>query len=205
MTGSPRIREVAGAVRRATRRCVRAGCRAAPGALVALLALVAAWPAEAQLSCTRNNRGTCTVGGTNGTIALNITVTRAVRMSLGSTTVTLTQPGAAEFDAGFGQTAAPTFVVKANAPFSVSLRSTQATWTASPAPARANKPVTDLQWGVAVGGPFTNVTTTAVTIHTGGAASAGTTIPLQFRVRYDWLLDTPGTYSLPLQLTITAP
>ncbi|MCE9603153.1 MAG: hypothetical protein K8S21_13190 [Gemmatimonadetes bacterium] len=126
-------------------------------------------------------------------------------MSLGSSAITLTAPGASEFDAGFGQTAAPTLQVKSNAPFSVSLRSTQALWTASPPPARANKPASDLQWSVSVGGPFTDMTTLSATILTGAVGTAGTLIPLQFRVKYSWLLDTTGSYSLPLQLTITSP
>lgn len=175
------------------------------GRLGASLALLtgAAGTAAAQVSCSVNWAANCVIGN-SATIALNVTVTRAIRLSLGSSTLALDVPSAMDFDAGFGQTAAPTFEVKSNSAYSISLRTTQATWTASPAPARANKPSSELQWAVAVGGPFTNVSTTATTIAT-GAATASQVIPLQFRVRYNWLLDTPGTYSLPLQLTITSP
>jgi len=180
---------------------VRAG---AVRGLLLLLALLCGRPAAAQSSCTRNRTGACAVGNT-ATIALNITITRAIRMSLGSSTITLTAPGPDDFNAGFGQTAAPTLLIRSNASYSVSLRSTQSLWTASPAPARADKPAGDLQWAVLVAGPFTDLSTLGATIFTGASATAGTVIPLQFRVRYSWLLDTPGTYSLPLQLTLTSP
>ena len=185
----------------------RAGKRSWPRDAVfplLLLNLLGASPAEAQASCQRNGAGSCTAGNT-AAISLNVTVTRAILLSLGSSTIALTAPGAGEFDAGFGQTASPTLQIKSNAPFSVSLRSTQPLWSASPAPARANKPASDLQWAVAVGGPFTDLTTLGTTILTGAAGTAGTLIPLQFRVKYSWLLDTTGNYTLPLQLTLTSP
>lgn len=175
------------------------------GCLVAALALLLTGSAGAQDSCQRNGTGSCTAGGNSAAVAINVTVTRAIRMSLGSATVVLTPPGGSDYDAGFGQTAAPTLLIKTNAPYALSLRTTQALWTASAYPARADKPSSDLQWGVATGGPFTDVTTAAATIFTGAAGTAGAVIPLQFRVRYAWLLDTPGDYSLPLQLTLTSP
>lgn len=172
--------------------------------VLTVMSVLSARLAEAQDSCQRNGAGSCTAGNTVA-ISLNVTVTRAILMSLGSSAIILTAPGASEFDAGFGQTASPTLQIKSNAPFSVSLRSTQPLWSASPLPARANKPASDLQWAVAVGGPFTDMTTLGTTILTGAAGTAGTVIPLQFRVKYAWLLDTTGNYSLPLQLTLTSP
>lgn len=173
--------------------------------LAAILAIVAAAaPTQAQGSCTRTGRGRCNVGN-SATYAITITITRAARLELSSATVALATPTANEFDAGFGQTTGPTLTVKANAAYTVSIRSTQATWTASPAPARANKPLADLRWSNAAAGPFTAMTTTATTLRTGAAATAGTAAPIYFRVQYSWLLDTPGTYSLPIQITVTSP
>ncbi len=173
-----------------------------------VLALLAAIPVSgvgAQGSCTYNGtNGNCTVGNT-ATYSINLTITTAVRLALSTAGVALDPPGAAEFDAGFGTTVGPTLTVKANRSWTLTIRSTQALWTASPPPARANKPSTELRVGLSAGGPFTNLTTTAFTLQTGGAATAGTVLPLYFRVVYSWLLDTPGTYSLPLQLTLTAP
>lgn len=176
-------------------------CRA-----VLLLAVVLRLPvgAGAQGSCTRNGNGSCRIGN-NATYAITISVTRAIRLEASSSIIALTAPGAAEFVAGFGQTAGPTLTVKSNAAYTIVIRTTQATWTASPAPARPNKPAGDLQWGTAVAGPFADFTTTAVTVASGAAATAGRVVPMFFRVKYSWLLDTPGSYTLPVQMTITSP
>ena len=69
-----------------------------------------------------------------------------------------------------------------NATCAITIRTTQGTWTASPAPARPNKPSGDLQWGTAAGGPFADFTTTAVTAATGAAATAGRVVPRFFRL-----------------------
>ena len=111
---------------------------------------------------------------------------------------------ATEFAAGFGTPALTPLLIRANRSWTVTLRSTAGTWTGTGPQARPNKPVGELQWGTAAGGPFANMSTTAVTIGT-GAATAGTTVNLYLRSVYQWTLDRPGAYSLPLQLTITAP
>lgn len=174
--------------------------------LLALMLLAALGRAAgAQGQCQEKADGDCAVGGKNSTFAAFITVTTAVRMSLSSAAVALNAPGGAEFEAGFGQTTGPSLTMRANQSWTVTIRAAQATWTASAPPARANKPASDLRWGTSGAGPFTGLTTTAVSLATGPTATAGTVIPLYFRVMYAWTLDTPGTYSLPLQLTITAP
>lgn len=161
-------------------------------------------PALAQGTCTRNGQGTCMIGD-DATHAIRITITQAIRLESTSGAVTLAVPSGLDYDAGFGLTVGPVLTMRSNIPWSVTLRATQLLWTATPAPSRPDKPVTDLQWGLAAAGPFTDLTTTATTIATGGAGTNGTIIPLHFRVKYAWLLDTPGTYSLPLQLTVTSP
>ena len=70
--------------------------------------------------------------------------------------------------------------------------------------ARLTKPAADLQWGLSATGPFTDLATATATLGT-GAATAGQAINLYVRARYSWTADTPGSYSLPVQLTITAP
>lgn len=172
----------------------------------AIIALMLA-PAmlRAQGSCTYGAfNGSCQLGD-NTTYAINITVTRAVRLALSATSIALDAPMPADFDAGFGQTAGPQLTVKSNSTWSISIRSTQATWTASGPSARANKPTSDLRWATNPAGPFTNLSTTATTMQVSAAPSAGTVVPLHFRVAYAWTLDTPGTYSLPVQVTVTSP
>ncbi len=180
----------------------RAAVRLAPLAL--LLALMTSPVASsAQGTCRFNGAGTCAVTG-DVTSSISIVVSRAVLMSLSSSGIALDPPAPAAFDAGFGETVGPTVSLRANTTWSLSVHTTQALWTGSGPTARADKPATDLQWGLVAGGTFTDVTTTDATIQV-GTATAGTDLPLYFRVKYAWLLDTPGNYSIPVQLTITAP
>lgn len=175
--------------------------------VLAVFAACSVWTGElgAQGTCAQNGfRGGNCATTDNATTAINITVLRAVAMSLSASGIALDPPQPDDFDAGFGQTVGPVLTVRANTPWSVSIRVTQPIWTSSVAPARADKPDTDLQWGVLAGGPFTDFTTVATTLAS-GAATGGTIVPLYLRVKYSWILDTPGTYSIPAQLTITAP
>lgn len=174
-------------------RCALAACTLAIAAI-----------AEGQGTCTRNGQGTCVLGN-DATHAVRITITRAIRLESTASSVALAQPSGLDYDAGFGLTVGPVLTMKANSSWAVTLRATQPLWTASPAPARADKPVGDLQWGLAAAGTFTDLSTTAATIASGGVGTNGTVIPLHFRVKYAWLLDAPGAYSLPLQITVTSP
>ncbi len=175
-------------------------------ALAALLAAglaLAAGPAGAQGTCNVNFRASCNVGA-SATAAMNLTIPAVVRLSAPAATLALPAATATEFTAGFGTALSVPLTLRANTTWSVTLRATAATWTGTGPLARTNKPAADLQWGLAAAGPFTDVTTGGTGI-SAGAATAGQTIPLHLRVRYAWTLDRPGSYSLPLQLTITAP
>lgn len=181
----------------------RALAGALPVALLLGLLVAPAAGAEAQGNCNVNNRNSCQVGGT-ATYGMNLTISTVVRLQIPGSPIALATATAAEFAAGFGTPLSVPVNVRANRSWTVTLRGTSATWTGTGPRARLNKPVGDLQWGTAAGGPFTNLSTTAVTLGTGGA-TAGQPINLHLRTRYTWTLDGPGSYSLPLQLTITAP
>jgi len=170
-----------------------------------LVAALFASPVTAQASCQINtNSGTCS---TSGTLSITIGIGRAVQLELSAASTSLTPPTTADFEAGFASTTGPSGVVRSNAPWSLSISAGSATWTASNTqtePARANKPSTDLLWSLSAAGPFTPLTTTPVTVAT-GAATSGASGTLFYRTRYDWLLDTPGNYSIQVILTIVAP
>jgi hypothetical protein len=127
-------------------------------------------------------------------------------MSAGSTS--LSAPTTADFDAGFNATTGPTLTVSANAPWTLHLRSTAAFWSAtntSPgAPARTIKPAGDLSWSTASNGTFSALTTSDANLVTGPATASNVT-SLYFHTLYDWALDTPGSYSMSIVLTLTAP
>jgi len=175
------------------------------GHLLSSLALlaVAAEAAAAQGTCTANNAVICTFGNT-ATLALTITVTAAVRLETTATSVTLATPSGTDFDNIFGAPTSLGIDVRSNRAWALSVRATTATWTASGIGARANRPVGDLQWATAPAGPYTDMTTTNLSLAS-GVPTAGALSTMYLRGRYAWNLDTPGSYSLSVQLTLTAP
>lgn len=194
----------------------RAGGSARPGHLpfavslaralalaLAVALAVAPSSARAQGNCDLGGQATCVVGGTNQ-YAMTVTISTVVRLSIPSTTVALGTATGTEFANGFGTPVLVPVSLRANRSWTLALRTTAATWTATGTGARANKPNSDLQWGTATAGPFTNLSTTNATVATGAATGTGA-VNLYLRSRYQWTLDTPGSYSIPLQLTITAP
>lgn len=172
-------------------------------ALGQALGLAAPRDAHAQATCNVNNQASCQLGGTAAT-AVNITISPVIWMSLSNGAVALGTATAAQFTAGFGTPFALPITVRANIPWSVSLAALSPTWTGTPLTAWQLKPASDLEWSLAVAGPYTALAVTPATLGT-GSMTAGTVIPLFLRPRYSWANDVPGSYSLPLQFTITAP
>ena len=145
----------------------------------------------------------CSVPG-----SASMTAGRVVRLQMSAGSTALTPPTTADFDAGFNSTSGPTLTVSANAPWTLHIRSASAVWTAtntSPtAPARTNKPASDLQWSTVANGGFASLTTSDASL-VAGPATASNATTLYFQTLYDWALDTPGNYSLSVVLTLTSP
>jgi len=74
--------------------------------------------------------------------------------------------------------------------------------TASPTPTKA---ASTLQWSINSGGTWNNMTTAGGTVLTAPGATAGTNQTVIFRTGLSWTADPPGTYTLTLNFTITAP
>lgn len=160
-------------------------------------------PLAAQGNCNVNREGVCQVGAT-AAYALNVTITSVVRLSLPNSAIALGTATPAEFTAGFGTPVEVPLSIRANTGWAISIAALSPVWSASPASAWQAKPVSDLSWGASPVGPFTNMSVAPSTIQSGGA-TANSVIPLYLRSRYGWATDSPGSYSLPLQITITAP
>jgi hypothetical protein len=179
--------------------CLGRGVRAV---VVGAVALVTTRTAQAQ--CTASGApASCSVPG-----SVSLTAGRVVRLQVSAGSTALTAPTPADFDAGFNLTTGPTVTVSANAPWTLQLRASTATWAAtntSPGtPARAAKPASDLKWGTSPAGGFSSLGATDATL-VSGSATAGAATTLYFQTLYDWALDTPGNYSLTVVLTLTAP
>jgi len=127
-------------------------------------------------------------------------------MSAGSTSLTAPTPD--DFDAGFNSTTGPTLTISANAAWTLHIRASTAVWgatnTSPGAPARANKPATDLLWATAANGAFSALTTSDANL-VAGSATASNATTLYFQTLYNWTLDTPGNYSMSIVLTLTSP
>ena len=155
---------------------------------------------------------TCTAATPNGTCTVatstTLTIGRVVQLTLSSVATPLTAPTLADYDAGFVANTGPTATVQSNGPWRLQITATAATWTAANTEpgvaARANKPASDLTWSTAVGGPFAGLTVTPVDAVTAGATSSNVT-SFFYRTLYSWTVDTPGSYSLIVRFTITAP
>lgn len=175
--------------------------------VLAGLALVAGFTLApllgAQGTCEINNQANCAVGG-DATHAITVSIGLAARLTTTLTTVLLTAPVVADFNTGFGPSTLVPFTVQSNGPWAVTALAATPLWVGSPGSARQDKPAADLQWGLLAGGPFTDFTTTGVAVTSGAATGTGV-LNLYVRVRYQWDIDRPGAYTLPLQVVITAP
>jgi hypothetical protein len=147
----------------------------------------------------------CTGNPCSVTNAASVTVGTVLKLSLSSTSTSLTSPDTTAFNQGFqDDLSALTAKVKANRAWSLKISGATATWGASGAGARANKPVGDLAWSVSGGAPFTALSNTAASIASAGGTS-GTTSTVSYRTSWNYTLDTPGTYSMDVVFTATAP
>lgn len=171
---------------------------------VALLAgLMVARPAAAQLTCTVTVVSSCIVGGTVGA-AINITISSVARVTMASSTVSMPAPTEVSYNTGFGQPGSVGFEVRANAAWTLVISSGSTTWGFSPPTARTDKPRSDLQWSLASGGTYTDVTGSQVTFASGSATNSSIQT-LYLRSKYTWILDKPGSYTIPVSITLTAP
>lgn len=165
--------------------------------------LLAAAPLAGQGTCEVNNQASCAFGN-DAAHAISVTITVAARLTAASTTVVLPVPGVTSFDAGFGTPAAVGLQVRANTSWAVTILAVDPLWAGTPGSARQDKPASDLQFGLSPVGPFTDFTTLAQALTSG--AATGTAAPtLYLRAKYAWASDAAGSYTLPIQLVLTAP
>lgn len=171
--------------------------------LIGLLAL-GTNTAFAQSRCATTAR--CSTA--SGRLLINFTIGRALLLNVTPTATSLTAPTATDYNTGYAATTGPTATIKSNAPWTLAISASAATWTAtntSTEPARTNKPASDLLWATAAGGPFTALTTTPATVAAGVATAGTTAASLYYRTLYVWNLDTPGSYGLQIVFTISSP
>lgn len=164
--------------------------------------------AEAQSSCTTTNSIRSSTARTcNFTIAApnasTYTNPKILSLTASTTTVALTVNEAA-FVAGETPESSMTLVVQGNRSWAVTVQGDAATWSATGTLAWAFKPVTDIKWATTSGAAGTSLTTTAATVMSGNA-TASSSATLYWSSALSWATDKPGTYSMPITLTLTTP
>jgi hypothetical protein len=173
-------------------------------AAIALVSAVAATQADAQCS---GNAGSC-----NTTNTASVTVGTLVKLGMSSATTSLTNPTADQIDAGTAlDNAGPTFSVKSNRSWTLKIKAQPAVagfWDYAGTNS-GQKPIGDLAWATSAGGTYTAITASDATFASNASASNGAAAQAFFRTT--WSNDftnagnAPGTYSLPIVFTLTAP
>jgi hypothetical protein len=159
-------------------------------------------PAAAQCSgsdsCSTTNTASVTVGA-------------LVDLGMSSETTTLTAPTGADLATGYVADVGPTFVVKANQDWTMSIKaaaSNATNWTYTGTKSGV-KPIGDLNWSVASNGTFAALTGSNSTVASSASSSNGTDVSLFFRTTYAASFaaanNRPGVYSLPIVFTLSAP
>jgi hypothetical protein len=151
---------------------------------------------SAQGTCTTTP--SCTVTNT-----ASATVNTVARLTLDANTTDLGTPAEADFTAGHKDAAGPTATVLSNTGWTVSVVGNTSLFGSTGAGARANKPASDLLWGTTVG-TYGNNAGTAGTLFN-GAGTAGSSQQAFYRTNWSFSLDTPGTYTLVVNYTLSEP
>lgn len=172
--------------------------------LAAMVVATAIGATNANAQCS-GNAGSC-----NTTNTASVTVGALVKLGMSSATTNLTNPTADDVDAGnVIADAGPSFTIKANRSWTLKIKSQNAAnWTYVGSDAGV-KPIGDLSWSTTSGGTYAAITNSDATFASGASASNGTAAQAFFKT--SWANDftsasnAPGTYSLPIVFTLTAP
>jgi hypothetical protein len=178
--------------------------RATRTLLAAMVLGTAIGASQANAQCS-GNAGTC-----NTTNTASVVVGALVKLDMSAPATALTNPSADDVAAGnVLPNAGPSFTIKANRSWTLKIKSQNAaSWTYVGSDAGV-KPISDLAWSTAVGGTFAAITAADATFLSGASSTNGTAAQAFFRT--SWANDftsasnAPGTYSLPIVFTLTAP
>lgn len=187
------MRDAYGRLRRERRRLALATRWGALGVLLLLPATL--W---AQLGCSV---ATCTV-------EITLPVSDVMRLTVSQTSVSLGAPTIADFAAGYRDIngAAAVVTVKANRAFQVQLVGTTSAFAYSGAFVNPVKLASDLKWATSQAGLSSSSNTAATSLTFINQSASGTANQSLFlRTRWSFSRDLPGTYSIVLSLTISAP
>ncbi len=159
---------------------------------------------QANAQCS-GNAGSC-----NTTNTASVTVNALVKLGMSGTTTSLTSPTADQVEVGaLIADAGPSFTVKANRSWTLNIKTSNATiWTYAGSFA-GTKPISDLTWSNAVAGTYANIGTSDAVFLSGAGATNGAAAQAFFKTvwaaGFAQPSNAPGTYSLPVVFTLSAP
>lgn len=159
---------------------------------------------QANAQCS-SNAGSC-----NTTNTASVVVNALVKLDMSSTTTSLTSPSVAQVEVGaLIADAGPTFTIKANRSWTLNVKTTNASlWTYAGALA-GTKPISDLTWSNAVAGSYVGIGSSDAVFLSGAAATNGLAAQAFFKTvwaaGFTQPSNVPGTYSLPIVFTLSAP
>jgi hypothetical protein len=159
---------------------------------------------QANAQCSGNAGGCLTIN------TASATVNALVKLGMSATTTALSSPTADQVDIGATLAdAGPTFTIKANRSWSLNIRtSNPSTWTYAGTFAGA-KPISDLTWSNAAAGTYAAISSSDALFLSGAAASNGTAAQAFFKTvwaaGFTQSSNAPGTYSLPIVFSLSAP
>ena len=171
-------------------------------AAVVLASVIGSNQAAAQCS---SNSGSC-----NTTNTASVTVNALVKLDMGATTTSLTSPTVNQVEVGAViADAGPTFTIKANRSWTLNIKTTNASNWTYVGGLGGTKPISDLTWSNAVGGTFTGMSSSDAIFLSGVGATNGTAAQAFFKTvwaaGFTQPSNAPGTYSLPIVFTLSAP
>jgi hypothetical protein len=171
-------------------------------AAVVLGSVVGASQVNAQCS---GNSGSCNTSNT-----ASVTVNALVKLGMSASPTTLTSPTADQVE--IGATIAdqgPTFTIKANRGWNLNIKTTNAGLFTYVGSNGGTKPMSDLTWSNAVAGTFVGISSSDALFLSGAGATNGVAAQAFFRTvwaaGFTQPSNAPGTYSLPIVFTLSAP
>jgi hypothetical protein len=171
--------------------------------LAAMVLGTAIGASQASAQCS-SNTGSC-----NTTNTASVTVGALVKLGMTSASTALTAPSVADIEGAVSlDNAGPQFTVKANRSWTLKIKSFNATTFDYVGSDAGVKPIGDLSWATTSGGTYNAITASDATVAS-GASSNSTTVNSFFRTSwaggFSALSNAPGTYSLPIVFTLSAP
>jgi hypothetical protein len=159
---------------------------------------------QANAQCSGNAGGCLTVN------TASATVNALVKLGMSATTTTLSSPTADQVEVGATLAdAGPTFTVKANRSWTLNIRTSNPTTWTYVGTLGGSKPISDLTWSNAAAGTYVGIGSSDALFLSGAAATNGTAAQAFFKTvwaaGFTQPSNAPGTYSLPVVFSLTAP